>query len=482
MPGKFLGGTSKSSKSGNNRMLVIIVVVLGAVLIAGGIFLYFRMQNKATNATNTVVNTNRVTNTNTTNANTNSNANANTNASNANTNSNANVNTNTGVSTIVKGSLTDPLTNKVLGEATLTIPPLALPSTVKTVAMTTLAPGIGAYKTSKNYQAIGGVYIITPSSTSLAKKATLEMTYTDSEILGLDFAAKKDTITAASWDGTDWKPMNSLVDQNKNLVTVEISEFYADGIALVVPRPAATNTNTVNINDAVVPSLDSDQDGLTNQEEILYGTNAGSADTDLDGYKDGQEVLAFYNPNGQGKLIDSALVKTYENTTYRYSMLAPPSWTVGTLNADKLVTFTSVTGEFVQVSVQENTSGLSAREWYISLNPSVKQSSLKDIAVGTVTGVLGPDGLNAYLADKKYIYQVTYNIGVKKEANYLTTFSMMYTSVKTNIPVAATNTNTAANANANTNAANTNAANTNANTNAAVNTNTNTNSAANVSS
>jgi len=42
--------------------------------------------------------------------------------------------------------------------------------------------------------------------------------------------------------------------------------------------------------------LDSDQDGLSNDEEKTYGTDPNNADTDGDGYSDGVEVKGGYNP------------------------------------------------------------------------------------------------------------------------------------------------------------------------------------------
>jgi len=41
---------------------------------------------------------------------------------------------------------------------------------------------------------------------------------------------------------------------------------------------------------------DTDQDGLTNDEETLYGTNPQNPDTDGDGYSDGAEVRSGYDP------------------------------------------------------------------------------------------------------------------------------------------------------------------------------------------
>lgn len=42
--------------------------------------------------------------------------------------------------------------------------------------------------------------------------------------------------------------------------------------------------------------LDSDQDGLSDEEEKAYGTDSQKADTDGDGYSDGAEVKGGYNP------------------------------------------------------------------------------------------------------------------------------------------------------------------------------------------
>lgn len=50
-------------------------------------------------------------------------------------------------------------------------------------------------------------------------------------------------------------------------------------------------------------SADTDSDGLTDMEEARnYGSDPTNPDTDGDGYLDGQEVEGGYNPNGPGKL------------------------------------------------------------------------------------------------------------------------------------------------------------------------------------
>lgn len=53
------------------------------------------------------------------------------------------------------------------------------------------------------------------------------------------------------------------------------------------------------------PDSDPDQDGLSNAEEARLATNFWEKDTDGDGFSDGDEVKHGYNPNGNGKLVDS---------------------------------------------------------------------------------------------------------------------------------------------------------------------------------
>jgi Bacterial TSP3 repeat len=50
---------------------------------------------------------------------------------------------------------------------------------------------------------------------------------------------------------------------------------------------------------------DTDGDGLFDKEEVkIYKTNPLSMDTDRDSFSDGKEVKGGYNPNGEGRLYD----------------------------------------------------------------------------------------------------------------------------------------------------------------------------------
>ena len=81
------------------------------------------------------------------------------------------------------------------------------------------------------------------------------------------------------------------------------------------PRPAASPTPVVSVVDLpfslLAISLDRDQDGLSDNEEIRLVTNASQMDTDGDNYADGIEVVRGYNP-----LVASPNDKvTYEEPT-----------------------------------------------------------------------------------------------------------------------------------------------------------------------
>jgi hypothetical protein len=69
----------------------------------------------------------------------------------------------------------------------------------------------------------------------------------------------------------------------------------------------ATSTNRANPSGDV--SMDSDGDGLTDQDEIQkYHTDPQKADTDSDTYPDGEEIKKGYNPLGPGKCAQPSCI------------------------------------------------------------------------------------------------------------------------------------------------------------------------------
>ncbi len=62
--------------------------------------------------------------------------------------------------------------------------------------------------------------------------------------------------------------------------------------------------------DLTINKVDSDEDGISDDDEKnIYKTNPQKADTDGDGYRDGEEIKSGFNPLGSGKLPASAAEK-----------------------------------------------------------------------------------------------------------------------------------------------------------------------------
>jgi len=93
------------------------------------------------------------------------------------------------------------------------------------------------------------------------------------------------------------KEDNSEPTTTNNTEIEKSSDFVldtdGDGLSDEEELVAGTNINLV----------DTDGDGLFDKEEVkVYKTNPSNSDTDGDGYGDGDEVKSGYNPNGEGKL------------------------------------------------------------------------------------------------------------------------------------------------------------------------------------
>ncbi|MFA5051495.1 MAG: hypothetical protein WC544_00350 [Patescibacteria group bacterium] len=280
-------------------------------------------------------------------------------------------------------------------------------------------------------------------------------------------------------NGNANKNTNSAVNTNLNINVNSSINTNTAGNQNIFPNFNVNNTNTAfNANiTPVVSSQDSDSDGLTDVEETLFSANPIKADTDGDSYADGQEVVGGYNPTGTGSIESSSALRTYYDPSYFYSILYPASWASSDDPQNTRGKMFTTSGEFVEASVQENPANLSARDWYLTQSPGVNSSQISSITNWdkTLSGVLSVDGLTAYFVSGQKVYIINYNLNILTQANYKSTFQMMYRSFKVGVVPVTTNTN--ANVNVNTNTVNKNS-NSNTNTNTA-NTNSNLNSATN---
>jgi hypothetical protein len=206
------------------------------------------------------------------------------------------------------------------------------------------------------------------------------------------------------------------------------------------PTPSATTTPEVpQVPEAEVPTmwqsaLDSDGDGLTDDEELTYGTDPNKPDTDGDGFLDGHEVFHLYNPNGKTpvRLLDTGSVKIYESKARHYEIYYPMPWSVQVVDEEAgEVMFMSPTGEFVQILVEENPQKLPIVNWYLEQSPGVPVGKLETfVTKSNLDGIKSPDRLNAYFSSNSEVYVISYNIGARVRATFYRTFEMMLNSFK----------------------------------------------------
>lgn len=86
------------------------------------------------------------------------------------------------------------------------------------------------------------------------------------------------------------------------LAVAAVLLLVAGMIVVTVQRQRAVPSEELVSQEAVEAwnIRDDDEDGLLNQDERLWGTNAIEADTDGDGTPDGEEIAAGRNPRQAG--------------------------------------------------------------------------------------------------------------------------------------------------------------------------------------
>lgn len=200
-------------------------------------------------------------------------------------------------------------------------------------------------------------------------------------------------------------------------IVISASPLVATNSAVSLNFSTSSNENIPPLDalsgltsDQVIPLLDSDSDGLYDEEEIALGTNPNSIDSDLDTYLDKTELDGGYNPNGNLKLEANPALLKYSNVAFNYEILYPKAWSFQEVASDNTVLFTAPDESIIQISVQDNPSQLGIASWFADAFPNESLTYDKLKSGATWDGVIGGDNLNFYLTDKKHtkIYIISY--------------------------------------------------------------------------
>lgn len=220
------------------------------------------------------------------------------------------------------------------------------------------------------------------------------------------------------------------------------------GGTVVVPdteKPTVTPSSDTPKTD-VFPKVfsrttDTDNDNLTDEEEKSLFTDPNRADTDGDGYADGQELVNLYDPLAPSPALleKSQSVAPLENKKFGFHLLYPSSWPVPRPTDEsetQTMIATPIAEEFFTINVLDNPNQQSALEWYLGQAPAnTDPRRLSRVFLENLEGVWSIDGRTAFFTylfggERRWIYGITYTAGEKEELNYLTIFQMLIQSFR----------------------------------------------------
>lgn len=221
-------------------------------------------------------------------------------------------------------------------------------------------------------------------------------------------------------------PVNNL-SATSSLDLSSLAPQALDAATSTIP----TSSDLLNATASAPVILDSDNDGLNDEEEAVLGTSATLADSDKDAYSDLAELTSGHNPIGSGTLKDEVNLTVYNNKSLLYSLVYPKIWPVKSLNDGNTIIFNTPDESLIQVSVQDNTNKASILSWYQESFPNVTLSYDKLKNSDSWEGIMGEDGLNFYLTDKKRnnIWVFSYIPAVEQRVAYPNIFKMMINSL-----------------------------------------------------
>lgn len=220
----------------------------------------------------------------------------------------------------------------------------------------------------------------------------------------------------------------SLIDENEEDEndSAEVEE---------ISKEATTTIKKIEENKDVIvkmkEALDSDNDGLTDIEESILGSNVNNSDSDGDSYSDLSELLGLYNPAGNGGIMTNSAIEKYENGGLGYYIYHPKSWTVNSVGDDSSIIIKAGNNQFIQIIVQPNKDNKTIGEWYQENIASGKINSNQRIYKQGWSGVKNQDGMIVYLLGKdNNIFTLSYNLGVNNIVYYKNIFNMMINSLE----------------------------------------------------
>lgn len=201
----------------------------------------------------------------------------------------------------------------------------------------------------------------------------------------------------------------------------------------IATSSAAFSATSTLAHDGLPPGTsvaDADHDGLSDAEEVIFGTDPNKADTDGDGYPDGAEVLSLYDPAGPGKITANPHVAVYNDAAAKFSVAYPKIWQVQNLNNGQSIIFSAADNSFLEIVSMPDAGNMSVKDWYNSQFPDTPVTDADVVAKNGWQGIFHQDREIFYLVDagKNNIYTISYVPAAESNPAFYHIFLMMINS------------------------------------------------------
>lgn len=228
----------------------------------------------------------------------------------------------------------------------------------------------------------------------------------------------------------DFKKAESLEQGMPEEIKIASSTYETDNSSSTSP---VANTEIVPVEQIkkIIPfAPDTDNDGLTDAEEVVFGTDPNKKDSDGDSFEDLAEIKNSYNPAGAGKILANPNFEIFSGSDS--SIYYPKSWLAKKGDNNAVFMIDEGSRQFIQLMEQENPKNQTIEDWYKEQFNAVFIPPSQVLFKNGWTGIKSEDGLVAYLLDPlgEKIFVLSYSIGDRTAIDYPNIFSLMIESLK----------------------------------------------------
>lgn len=187
-------------------------------------------------------------------------------------------------------------------------------------------------------------------------------------------------------------PTVEIISPSDPIISTSTSDM-ATSSDIILPEEQPVVTTPVKLS-----VVDSDADGLTDDEEKIIGTDPNKADTDNDGYLDSAEISSGYDPLVPAQKTSDKSVMLNYSVDADATIIYPAAWELTKSDSASTVVITDADKAFIQITYAANPKKLTPISWFAEEFSGIKPGEV--ISGNSWQGFFSQDGLAAYIFNK----------------------------------------------------------------------------------